>query len=215
MYLFINTTQEDSMIMLFNNKNIIDSFIWKSNNSQSEELLINIDKVIKNNNKSLNDLKGIIVITGPGSYTGIRVGVATANALAFSLNINIFGIDILEILSAYYFEQISKSKEVIVLVHAIYNKYYYAKYYQNNSKKISRQVIGKEELKKIMQNNEVESLALQAREETLEMGSVVELSNIDFQKSIVKYIAKLLSKTKKRNYVHPFYLNQPNITKPK
>ena len=215
MKLFINTTQKESMIMLFQDEDIIDSYIWESSNNQSEELLLNINQVIKTNNKSLKDLTEIFVITGPGSYTGIRVGVATANALAFSLNINIFGIDMLEVLSAFYFEKISKSKEVIALVHAIYNKYYFAKYYQDNNKKVSRQVVGNEELTKILQNNEIEYLALQTKGEILGIDNKIELSNVEFKKSIVRYITKMFGKIKKRNYAHPFYLNQPNITRSK
>lgn len=215
MYLFINTTQKESIIMFFQDENIIDFYIWESSNNQSEELLVNINKVIKSNNKSLKDLKGIVVITGPGSYTGIRVGVATANALAFSLNIKILGMNMLDILSAYYFDINFNSNAIIVLIHAIYEKYYYAKYYRDDSNNVIRQDVGNEELIKIIQNNEAECLALQTRDKILEIDNKIELSNVEFQKSIVRYITKLLRKTKKINYAHPFYLNQPNITRSK
>jgi tRNA threonylcarbamoyl adenosine modification protein YeaZ len=59
--------------------------------NQSTDLLPLIDKFLKNNQIKLNDLTGILVNLGPGSFTGVRIGVTTANALAWSLNIPVFG----------------------------------------------------------------------------------------------------------------------------
>lgn len=50
-----------------------------------------IEKVAKKAKLKLTDLDQIEVKTGPGSYTGIRVGVAVANALGFALNIPVNG----------------------------------------------------------------------------------------------------------------------------
>ena len=47
-----------------------------------------IDEVI---GADFSDLRGIIVCVGPGSYTGVRVGVTVANSMALSLNIPIVG----------------------------------------------------------------------------------------------------------------------------
>ncbi len=60
--------------------------------AQSEELLPEIDKLLAKNKVKLKDLKGIIVVCGPGSYTGLRVGISAANALAYGLGIPIVGI---------------------------------------------------------------------------------------------------------------------------
>lgn len=53
----------------------------------SQVLLGLIQKILKNNKLEFSDLKGIEVKTGPGSYTGLKVGVSVANALGFSLGI--------------------------------------------------------------------------------------------------------------------------------
>lgn len=80
----------------------------KSNLSQevailkSEAALPLIDKVLKDNNLKIEEIDEIKVNTGPGSYTGIRVGVAIANALGFVLKIPINGKKIGELVTPVY-----------------------------------------------------------------------------------------------------------------
>lgn len=57
----------------------------------SQVLLPLIDKILKTNKLKLQDLSGIEVETGPGSFTGLRVGVSVANALGYSLGIPVNG----------------------------------------------------------------------------------------------------------------------------
>lgn len=57
----------------------------------SQVLLPLIEKILKLNKLEFGDLKEIEVETGPGSFTGLRVGVSVANALGFSLGIPVNG----------------------------------------------------------------------------------------------------------------------------
>lgn len=59
----------------------------KTGNLKSQNLLPLIEKILTKNRLTLKDLTGIKVNTGPGSFTGLRVGISVANALAFSLKI--------------------------------------------------------------------------------------------------------------------------------
>ncbi len=90
MILYIDTSKEEAEIVLYNSQgNIVDQKKWLSAQNQSEELLEKINCLLKKNKISRNDLSKITVCPGPGSYTGLRVGLSTANALAFSLSIPI------------------------------------------------------------------------------------------------------------------------------
>ncbi|MFC4097602.1 tRNA (adenosine(37)-N6)-threonylcarbamoyltransferase complex dimerization subunit type 1 TsaB [Euzebyella saccharophila] len=56
------------------------------NYSHSEQLHVFIDEVVKEAGVSLNDLDAVAVSKGPGSYTGLRIGVSAAKGLCFSLD---------------------------------------------------------------------------------------------------------------------------------
>ena len=63
--------------------------------SRSEDLLVNIADILKKCDAGPHDIALIAVSTGPGSYTGIRVGIATALGLKNSLNIECVGVEVL------------------------------------------------------------------------------------------------------------------------
>ncbi len=56
---------------------------------KAQAILLLIDKILKLNNLKLKDISEIKVNTGPGSFTGLRVGISVANALGFFLKIPI------------------------------------------------------------------------------------------------------------------------------
>lgn len=60
----------------------------------SQVLLPMIEKMLEKNKLEFKDLTAVEVETGPGSYTGLKVGVSVANALGYSLNIPVNGKEI-------------------------------------------------------------------------------------------------------------------------
>lgn len=66
--------------------------------SRAEDLLSNISAILEENSLKFNDLNEIAVSVGPGSYTGIRVGIATALGLRKSLGTSCEGVDTLQAL---------------------------------------------------------------------------------------------------------------------
>ncbi|MGI9549871.1 MAG: tRNA (adenosine(37)-N6)-threonylcarbamoyltransferase complex dimerization subunit type 1 TsaB, partial [Aurantibacter sp.] len=66
------------------------------NYSHSEQLHLFIEEVLKEGNIGLADLDAIAVSKGPGSYTGLRIGVSGAKGLCFALEIPLISIATLE-----------------------------------------------------------------------------------------------------------------------
>jgi tRNA threonylcarbamoyl adenosine modification protein YeaZ len=65
---------------------------WTAGYRHGEELLVRIDAMLAEAGVGLRDLSGIVVGTGPGAFTGLRVGLATAKGLAHGLGVGIVGI---------------------------------------------------------------------------------------------------------------------------
>lgn len=65
----------------------------------SEKLTIFIEEICKRNHWNLQDLQGIVVTSGPGSYTGLRIGVSTAKGLCFALDIPLISVNTIESIS--------------------------------------------------------------------------------------------------------------------
>ena len=64
---------------------------WESGRQLADGLLGKIDELLKSKAVQLTDLTGIVIFSGPGSFTSLRIGHTTANALANSLGIPVVG----------------------------------------------------------------------------------------------------------------------------
>ena len=92
MTLYINTTQNDLIeISLKNKSKLVAIKKFKSHRTQAEKLLPAIEKLLKANKLELGDLKGVEVENSGGSFTSLRIGVVTANALAYALGVPVKG----------------------------------------------------------------------------------------------------------------------------
>ena len=69
-----------------------ESVLTETNNKQKSQVLLRLIENILNKQKiSLKEINGIEIIKGPGSFTGLRVGMSVANTLGWLLNIPING----------------------------------------------------------------------------------------------------------------------------
>jgi tRNA threonylcarbamoyladenosine biosynthesis protein TsaB len=85
--LAIRTDKPEAEISLYNNKNKIDTVVWHAHRELSNTILLKIDELLSANNVKKNELTGICIYEGPGSFTGLRIGFGIANALSYALNI--------------------------------------------------------------------------------------------------------------------------------
>lgn len=91
MILKINTKdQKQIVVSLKKDGKVVDS-LTEENEYGSQVLLPLIKKILKKNKVDYGDLAGVEVEAGPGSFTGLRVGVSVANALGFALGIPVNG----------------------------------------------------------------------------------------------------------------------------
>lgn len=100
MELSIDTASELASIALSDEGVLAAEMTWRCRRNHTVELLPSVEKLFAQAGASKSDLTAVFVCTGPGLYTGLRVGVTTAKAFAHSLAVPIVGVGRLE-LDAY------------------------------------------------------------------------------------------------------------------
>lgn len=130
--LSIETATDVCSVALSDNETIIDSININEKNVHSARLAKLIEQIIISNKKSFADLNAISMSKGPGSFTGLRIGISMGKGLAYGLNIPIIGINTLESI-AYRASQHDNRKGIIwcPVIDARNNEAYYALYDQD------------------------------------------------------------------------------------
>ncbi len=96
MQLAIDTSTETASVALWSAGEVVAELTWHSGQNHTVELLSSLVHLLHQAKVKPRDIKAIIVAKGPGSFNGLRVGMATAKGLAYSLGIPIIGISTLE-----------------------------------------------------------------------------------------------------------------------
>jgi len=99
MILHIDTAMESAFVCVSSNGVYVDVMYNHVQKDHAAFLHPAIEELIKRNHLSFSDLSAIAVTKGPGSYTGIRVGMAAAKGLAFALQKPLITINNLELLA--------------------------------------------------------------------------------------------------------------------
>ncbi len=93
-------TKNCSVALAKDGKTILYKEIAEEGYSHAERLHVFIEEIIKEAGIHFQDVKAIAVSQGPGSYTGLRIGVSAAKGLCFALNIPLIAVDTLQVLAS-------------------------------------------------------------------------------------------------------------------
>ena len=99
--LFIDTHYQELVLVLFKDGKIFDKKIRKDG-KHSEYFISLLQELLEQNSVTFDDLSGIIVINGPGSFTGVRIGVVVAKMISYSKNIPLKALSYLQALDLEY-----------------------------------------------------------------------------------------------------------------
>jgi len=89
--LSIKTDQPESEFTLFNDLKILNSIKYQAHRDLGLTIHQKISDLLKGQKLDWSDVEGVICFKGPGSFTGLRIGLSVANALAYGLGIPIVG----------------------------------------------------------------------------------------------------------------------------
>ena len=93
-------TKNCSVSISQNGQTILCKEMAEAGYSHAEKLHVFIEECIKESNISFKDLSAIAVSQGPGSYTGLRIGVSAAKGLCFALDLPLIAVDTLQVLAS-------------------------------------------------------------------------------------------------------------------
>jgi tRNA threonylcarbamoyladenosine biosynthesis protein TsaB len=100
--------------------------------SHAEKLHVFIEEILKESQVNFQEIKAIAVSKGPGSYTGLRIGVSTAKGLCYALGIPLVSVDTLQVLA----QQVSVENGLIVPMLDARRMEVYSAVFDNNHHKI-------------------------------------------------------------------------------
>ena len=113
MLLAIDTSTRIASLAAYDGSNVRAEFTWETADHHTVELMPRIVDLLTQIEVKVDQLTGLAVAIGPGSFTGVRVGVAAAKGLALALNVPIVGIRSSDILA--YAQPMIEDHLIIVL----------------------------------------------------------------------------------------------------
>jgi tRNA threonylcarbamoyladenosine biosynthesis protein TsaB len=109
----IDTSTENATVCISKNEKVIQ---FVTNNKQKDHasfLQPAIKKLLKQNNISIHELNAVAVTEGPGSYTGLRVGMASAKGLCYALQVPLITLGTLEVMALSIMEKTNKPESYL------------------------------------------------------------------------------------------------------
>lgn len=97
MLLAIDTSTRSTGVALYRSDQVIGETIWTSRDYHTVELAPAVEQIIRRSGYKVSDVHAVAVATGPGSFTGLRIGIAFAKGLALARHIPLMGVPSLEV----------------------------------------------------------------------------------------------------------------------
>lgn len=124
--LFLDTASTNIVIAIYRDLEEVFTLIEKNDNHLSERLLPNIKQAFQTVQMKITDIDRIYVVNGPGSFTGVRIGVTVAKTIAWALKKDIVPISELEFLAT------TDDDETVVAMIDARREYVYAGIYDKD-----------------------------------------------------------------------------------
>ena len=85
--LSLRTDKPEAELTLLKGNEVVDELKWHAHKELSINLLAKIDQLLKANSYRPSDIEGLAYFSGPGSFTGLRIGAAAISAMAYTLSV--------------------------------------------------------------------------------------------------------------------------------
>lgn len=97
-FVLLDSSNTSLSVGLGKEDELLDSVSYEAWQEQSEHMIPELNYLLDKHNVSKNDISGIIVSVGPGSYTGVRIAITIAKVMATVLKCDLFTVSSLRVL---------------------------------------------------------------------------------------------------------------------
>lgn len=104
MYLGIETSSAVSSVALMDTTKLVGELTVQAGLTHSEQLVPHIELLMQQSGVAKSDIEGIAVSIGPGSFTGLRIGLGTAKALAYAWQVPLLGVMTMDVLAHNFWQ---------------------------------------------------------------------------------------------------------------
>jgi len=101
--LAMDTSSVNATVAVCDENKILGEYTISGDRAHSQIIMPMLDELLKRCNLSINDIDVFAVALGPGSFTGLRIGIATINTFASTLGKKIVGVSSLDVVAANFF----------------------------------------------------------------------------------------------------------------
>ncbi|QDU96723.1 tRNA (adenosine(37)-N6)-threonylcarbamoyltransferase complex dimerization subunit type 1 TsaB [Lignipirellula cremea] len=125
MLLALETSSREASVALFRDGELAARADLPAGETTAQSLTPTIQRLLQQAEVRASDLEAIAVAQGPGSFTGLRIGVVTAKTLAYAAGAQLIGMDTLEVIAAQASEE---PVEVQVVLDAQRKQLFYGRF---------------------------------------------------------------------------------------
>ncbi|MCX8057126.1 MAG: tRNA (adenosine(37)-N6)-threonylcarbamoyltransferase complex dimerization subunit type 1 TsaB [Ignavibacteria bacterium] len=123
--LSISSASDILSLAIVEDDKILNSFSSEGNRRHAELISIKIKELMESLKLKFSELDGVCVNLGPGSFTGLRVGLATAKGIVFGAKVNLYGYTNFEELLYRGINEKNINGKVAVVIHSRQNEFYF------------------------------------------------------------------------------------------
>lgn len=211
--LALDTSLDHCSIALGQNDGVIFDETVAMSRGHAESILPMIEKLLEKHSVHWSDLTGVITTSGPGAFTGLRVGISCANALATALSIPACSYTTLEIMAWQYKHDMAENfpDALCVVAESRRDDFYMQIFNKDLDVLALPQVIKVEDLSGILSRYQTAAIVGTAYEHVKTLSGSKTIVSVDYDYPVapsiiqVEYEDRRIEKIKQK-YVEPFYL---------
>ena len=171
----------------------------------AEKSLTEVEKVLERANLGVKDVDVLGVCVGPGSFTGIRIGVALVKGLGFSRDLPCVAFNSFEIIAEQYFLQNSNANEVVVVLDGLGGFVFVSKLGRKGEVLVEPTCLNQEDMAEFIKQNSCEYVCHEDDKDKFALKSV-ELTQVAYENVLNRKL--LAGKTVSCAEISPLYLRK-------